>query len=107
VVLWAECADAVLGSGRVAQLGVRAEALGESAAKELRSDLDAGATADVHAADQLLIHFALAGGGSFLTREFTPHAQTAAWLLEQFLPVRFETCRVNHLTRVAASALVR
>ena len=105
VVLWAECADAVLGSGRVAQLGVPAEALGESAAQELLSDLNAGATADVHATDQLLIYFALAGGGSLLTREFSSHSQTAAWLLERFLPVRFEIRRVDDLTRVAVSAV--
>ena len=105
VVLWAECEDAALGAGRVAELGVPAEALGESAAKELLFDLETNVTADVHAADQLLIYFALAGGGSLLTREYSSHAATAAWLLEQFLPVRFEVSKLGALTRVAVSTL--
>ena len=89
IVAWAETEHALLGAGRVAQRGVRAETLGTAVASELTSDLGAAASVDVHAGDQLLVYLALAGGGSFRTREVTSHARTAMWLIEQFLPLRF------------------
>jgi len=92
IVAWAETEHTVLGAARVAERGVRAETLGEAVGHELRADLDAGATTDVHAADQLLVYLALVRGeSSFLTRELTSHAQTAMWLISRFLPVRFAT----------------
>lgn len=100
VVVWARMGETVLGAGRVAQRGVRAEALGDEAGAELAADLAAGAALDVHAADQLLVYLALAGSGSFATREVTGHARTAMWLIEQFLPVRFEVGTAGDLARV-------
>jgi RNA 3'-terminal phosphate cyclase (ATP) len=92
LVLWAETRDSTLGSGRVAERGLRAEVLGESAAAELRADLACGATVDIHAADQLLIYAALARSDSrFTVRELSSHAQTAMWLIGRFLPIRFRT----------------
>ena len=78
------------GGGQVAQRGVRAETLGSAVASELTRDLGAGVCLDVHAGDQIPVYLALAGSGSFSTREVTRHARTAMWLIEQFLPVRFE-----------------
>jgi RNA 3'-terminal phosphate cyclase (ATP) len=100
IVLWASFEGTVLGAGRVAELGVRAETLGEAAAAELAADLHSGATADVHAADQLLVYFALAGGGALLTRTVSPHALTMIWLIEQFLPVRFSSRQRDGLVLV-------
>ena len=92
IVLWAETEHTVLGAGGVAQRGLRAEKLGTDAAVELAADIDAGVTLDAHASDQLLVYLALANGESrFTTRTLTDHARTAMWLIEQFLPVRFET----------------
>jgi RNA 3'-terminal phosphate cyclase (ATP) len=96
IVPWAQTARTVLGAGRVAQRGVRAEQLGKDAGNELAADIGAGVSLDVHASDQLLVYLALAGGQSrFTTRIMSSHAQTTIWLIEQFLPVRFETasCR--------------
>lgn len=102
VVLWAELENSTLGAGRTAERGVRAEALGEAAARELGEDLAAGAALDVHAADQMLVYLALAGGeSSFTTRTLTSHARTAMWLIEQFLPARFETAAEGACTRVS------
>jgi RNA 3'-phosphate cyclase len=101
IVAWASTAGTILGAGRVAERGVRAEALGEAVGDELAADLASGATVDVHAADQLLVYLALARGGEFLVRELTRHAHTAIWLIEQFLPVRFATSAAGALTRVA------
>lgn len=89
VVVWAETDTTVLGAARTAERGVRAEALGEAVGAELTADWNAGATVDLHAADQLLVYLALAGGGSFVARALSSHARTAMWLIEHFLSVRF------------------
>ena len=103
IVAWADAAHTTLGAGRVAERGVRAEVLGTAVGAELAADLASGATLDVHAADQLPVYLALAGGGSFSCRELTRHAQTAIWLLEQFLPTRFHVRTEGPLTRVRAA----
>ncbi|GAB4480943.1 MAG: RNA 3'-terminal phosphate cyclase [Burkholderiaceae bacterium] len=93
IVLAADCGATVLGAGRVAERGVRAEALGESAGAELARDLALGVALDIHAADQLIVYLALAcaagGSASFTTAEASLHTTTAIWLAERFLPVRF------------------
>jgi RNA 3'-phosphate cyclase len=104
VVCWARTQHAVLGAGRVAERGVRAEALGEAAGSELAADLAANAGVDVHAADQILIYLALAGG-HFSTRQLSSHALTAMWLIEQFMPVRFDVASGPGLARVKAVRL--
>lgn len=93
VACWATTQHTVLGAGRVAERGVRAEALGEAAGAELASDLAARVTVDIHAADQILVYLALAGG-RFTTRAISSHAQTAMWLIERFMPVRFEVAQI-------------
>jgi RNA 3'-phosphate cyclase len=104
LVMWARCEHTVLGAGRVAERGLRAEALGEAVGAELAADLDAHASLDVHAADQILVYLALAGGeSSFTTRRLTDHVRSATWLIEQFLPVRFATSREAALTRICVS----
>ena len=101
IVVWAETERTVLGSARVAELGVRAETLGEAVGRELKADIEAGVTVDLHAADQLLVYLALADGeSSFAVRELTSHARTAMWLIEQFLPLRFVEDRPDGLSRV-------
>jgi RNA 3'-terminal phosphate cyclase (ATP) len=105
IVLWARFAQTILGAGRVAALGVRAETLGAEAAAELVADIESGASVDQHAADQLLIYDALAGGGVFLTRIVSLHASTAMWLIEQLLPVRFSVAAHHGLQRVSVSGI--
>lgn len=101
IVVWARCAHTVLGGAEVAQRGVPAERIACNAAEALRDELVAGAALDAHALDQLLIYAALAKGTSvFLARAWTSHAQTTAWLIEQFLPVRIQTSVQGTLTRV-------
>jgi RNA 3'-terminal phosphate cyclase (ATP) len=101
IVAWASAEHTILGAGRVAERGLLAEALGEAVGEALAADLASGATLDLHAADQMLIYLALARGGAFATRELTSHAHTAIWLIEQFLPVRFEISAAGPLTGVA------
>lgn len=92
VVLWTEQENTVLGASALAQKGTPAEKLGTSAAGELIADLNAKASLDTHASDQVLIYAALANGESrFSVRTVTPHATTTMWLLERLLSRRFET----------------
>jgi RNA 3'-terminal phosphate cyclase (ATP) len=104
ITLWAESEAAVLGASRVAERGVRAEALGAAVGSELAADLAAGAALDVHATDQILVYLAMARGRStFTTRAVSGHARTAIWLLEQFLPVQFSVASEGALRRVSVS----
>lgn len=93
IVLAADRDGTTLGAGRVAERGVRAEALGESAAAELARDLALDVALDVHAADQSIVYLALACAAgetaSITTAEASLHTTTAIWLAERFLPVRF------------------
>lgn len=92
ILLTARCAHTILGASALAQRGVPAERLGETAGRELRAALDAGATLDTHAADQLLVYMALADGPSrFRAQRLSSHAETALWLIGRFLPLQVET----------------
>lgn len=71
--------------------GVRAEAVGERAAREARAYLDAGVPVGEHLADQLLLPMALAGRGSFRTVTPSSHTRTHLALLERILGVRIRT----------------
>ena len=106
ITVWAESDAGVLGASRVAERGVRAEALGEGVGRELAADLATGAALDVHAADQVLVYLALAKtGSSFITRAVSSHARTAMWLLPRFLDVEFMTEPQGELWRVGARAV--
>lgn len=101
IVLAAQMQHTRLGAAATVQRGVPAEQLGSEAGQLLREEILSGATLDIHAADQVLIYLALAGGSSrFLARNLSSHAATAIWLLEQFLPVRFSVSQAGHLVRI-------
>jgi len=88
-VLWARCVNAILAGSEVAQRGIPAEEIATRAAVSLVAELEAGASLDLHASDQVLVYLALAGGVSrFAVRDYSSHARTTAWLIEQFLPVQ-------------------
>ncbi len=101
IVLWAESENTSLGASALAERGVRAEDLGRGAAEELGADIKAGATLDVHAADQLLPYMALAKEPStFLVRKVSGHTRTMFWLLSKFLDVDFQEEEAKELTRI-------
>ena len=102
IVLCARSVRTTLGAAQVAERGVPAERLGQAAAQSLRRDLDAQATLDVHAADQMLVFLALASGpSSFRAAALDSHAHTVMWLLELLTTARFS------VTPAAAGVLVR
>jgi RNA 3'-terminal phosphate cyclase (ATP) len=105
IVLWARLTNCLLGGAQVAQRGIPAERIAEQAAYALQAELRAAITIDVHAADQLLIYLALSGRPAhFTVRAYTSHAQTTAWLIEQFLPVRFTAKQIDNHTRIEVAS---
>ncbi|UCC93438.1 MAG: RNA 3'-phosphate cyclase [Thermoplasmata archaeon] len=83
--LWAEMSDAVVGTSMVGRRGLPSERIGEEMARELRADIEAGATADGHLLDQLVVHSHLASEGSRqLARQVTEHARTAMEVAAMF-----------------------
>jgi RNA 3'-terminal phosphate cyclase (ATP) len=75
------------GFGRI---GASAESVASEAADAARSYLVSGAAAGEHLTDQLLLPFALAGGGAF-TAEKLSHSRTNMEVIRYFLPVDFVT----------------
>jgi RNA 3'-terminal phosphate cyclase (ATP) len=74
--------EIVTGFGR---LGVSAESLAKTAAQRMAGFLASDAFAGPYLADQLLLPFALAGGGSFTTVKPSQHSLTAAGIIDRFL----------------------
>ena len=71
------------------RLGTTAESVAVEAAKEARSYLACEAAVGEHLADQLLLPFALAGGGTFTAQKLNRHARTNMEVIASFLPVEF------------------
>lgn len=70
------------------QIGVPAEKLASRAAGRMNGYLESSAFAGPYLQDQLLLPFALAGGGSFTTVKPSQHSLTAIDVIERFLGTR-------------------
>jgi RNA 3'-phosphate cyclase len=82
--------NTVIGACALGEQGKKAEQVGEECAKHLKKQIDSGACLDEHMADQILPFMALAGAGKVSVAEITNHVKTNIWVIEKFLPVRFE-----------------
>ncbi|WHU02130.1 RNA 3'-terminal phosphate cyclase [Sphingomonas sp. NIBR02145] len=94
--------EVVTGFGK---LGVSAESLARTAAQRMAGFLESPAFAGPYLADQLLLPFALAGGGSFTTVKPSQHARTAADIIERFTGQRWlfeQQSDGCHLVRLAS-----
>ncbi len=81
--------------------GVSAKAVANSVVKEARAYLAAEVVAGEHLADQLLLPFALAGGGAFTTMPLSRHSTTNIEVIQKFLTVKFDvTTQHNQAVRV-------
>ncbi|WP_294329830.1 RNA 3'-terminal phosphate cyclase [uncultured Sphingomonas sp.] len=76
-----QATEIVSGFGR---LGISAESLAKTAAHRMAGYLASEAFAGPYLADQLLLPFALAGGGSFTTVKPSQHALTACDIIARF-----------------------
>ncbi len=85
---------------------VRAETVAKNVITEVRHYIASRAAIGEHLADQIILPFALAGGGGFTTNQVSQHALTNATVIEKFLPVQFSfmendglhTCTVSGTT---------
>ena len=66
------------------KLGLPAERLGHTTARRMAGYLASKAFAGPYLQDQLLLPFALAGGGSFTSVKISEHTRTAAQVIERF-----------------------
>lgn len=78
-----------LGGSALGRQGKRAEDVGREAADWLAAEIESGAAVDEHAADQLIVWLALAGGEIRASR-ISEHTRTSIWVTEQFLGKVFE-----------------
>ena len=67
--------------------GITAEAVAKTVVNEINAYLSTPAPVGVHLADQLMIPFAIAGGGCFLTSVLTEHSKTNADVIKKFLEI--------------------
>ena len=88
IQLWLETENSLLGGDDFGERGKRSEDIGKNATFELIKDYQSGAV-DRYASDQLLPYLALSGG-KILVPAITEHAKTNMWVIEKFLPVKFD-----------------
>jgi RNA 3'-terminal phosphate cyclase (ATP) len=83
--------DSLAGFSSLGARGKRAELVADEAIDDFFYFLESGAALERHLADQLLVYLASAAGKhQFTTSKVTQHLLTNAWVIEKFLPVRFE-----------------
>lgn len=81
----------VVGFISLGEIGKRAEVVADEAFDGFFAHHRTGAAVDKHVADQLVLYMALAEGTSTLTvSEVSDHLLTNIWVIEHFLPVKFE-----------------
>ena len=88
------------GFGRVGASAETVATVASEAADAARSYLVSGAAAGEHLTDQLLLPFALSGGGVFTAEKLNLHARTNMEIIRSFLPVNFVTEQEGPLVRV-------
>ena len=90
VVLTADFGDVILGSDALGERGIPAEEVGTRAARQLKSQIQSGASVDIWASDQILPFMALSEkNSSFFVDSVTSHAATNMEVISKFLQVKF------------------
>jgi RNA 3'-terminal phosphate cyclase (ATP) len=82
------------------RLAASAEFVASEAVRSARKYLASRAAASEHLADQLLLPFALAGGGVFSAERLNSHSRTNMQVISSFLPVEFVTTDEEGRVRV-------
>ncbi len=91
VLVAAEYENCRLGASALGERGKPAEKVGAEAARRLEEQMESGACLDEHMADQILPYMAQSGGESKAkVARVTEHCRTNVWVIEKFLPARFE-----------------
>lgn len=93
--------NCILGASSIGERDKSAEKVGEEAANELKKSIDSNACLDMHMADQILPFLAFAKQDSAIkVAEITNHVRTNIWVIEKFLPVKFEIDEENRIITV-------
>lgn len=88
--LTAQFEGSVAGFTSLGRKGKRAEEVADDACNEFIKFVDSKGVIDIHLADQLALYMALARGRStVITERITDHLLTNIWVIEQFLPLKF------------------
>jgi len=91
VMVLCEFAQSLAGFAVVGEKGKPAEEVANEAADEAVSFLHSNGAVDVRCADQLLLPFAIAEGGSFLTTErLSDHIKTNCFIISKFISRKIE-----------------
>lgn len=89
--IMAEFENVRVGFMGLGAVGKRAEKVADEAVDALLQYLNGNGALDPHLADQIVLYAALAQGQSmFTTTRITNHLLSNIWVIEQFLPVKFE-----------------
>ncbi|HML06060.1 MAG TPA: RNA 3'-terminal phosphate cyclase, partial [Methanobacterium sp.] len=88
IMLWTE-GSSRLGGSAIGERGLRAEKVGEMAAKELLYHISKGAAIDKYMGDQIIPYIGIAGNSEVKTAELTLHAITNIYIAEKFLGKKF------------------
>jgi len=83
--------NGVAGFTSLGKRGKPAEKVADDACSDFIEFMASGAAVDDHLADQLVLYMALAKGqSSLIAGRITKHLATNMWVIEQFLPIKFE-----------------
>jgi len=87
----ANCVTTCLGGDALGKKGIKAEQIGQDAAKNLEAEIRHGVSLDIHAADMIIPYLALAEGDSkFTLREQSGHFTSVQWLVRHFVDTEFK-----------------
>ncbi len=108
VFILAEFENTLAGFSALGAKGRQAELVGREAADALARFMESGGVVDTHLGDQLLLPAALLAAGRlgpsspattrYVAAEVTPHLETHAWVLQQFLPVAIDVTPAGEVT---------
>ncbi|MBW1678282.1 MAG: RNA 3'-phosphate cyclase [Deltaproteobacteria bacterium] len=91
VFVGARFENGAVGFTSLGKRGKPAEKVADDACSDFFKFMASGAAIDDHLADQLVLYMALAKGrSSLIAGRITKHLVTNMWVIEQFLPVKFE-----------------
>ena len=89
ITLWSE-GNSRIGGSAIGERGLKAEKVGEMAAKELLFHISRNAALDKYMGDQIISYMAIAGNCEVKTAELTLHAITNIYIAEKLLGKKFD-----------------
>jgi len=82
--------NTVIGANALGEKGKSSQSVGLEAAHSLSKAVGSATAVDEYAQDQLLPYMALAPESRIMAGDLTKHSNTNIWVIEKFLPVKFD-----------------